>query len=75
MKLKLEISLELFETDFLKSDILKELGIHGDDLFRGIKEEYRNEIKNFGDVFTGKYDYVCEVREGIAYLTTMVINN
>lgn len=73
MNVCLEIELNKFETNFLKDFIMTQYGIHGNDLWEGIKSEYHSELKNVSYLFAMERKYDCQVRDGIAYLRTNLI--
>ena len=54
MDIEVEITLKLsqFKQDFLEIEVLKDLAIYGDDLLLKLKDEYQEDAKKYGKLFS-----------------------
>lgn len=75
MKIRLSMKLSYFKQDFLEIEVLKGLAVPGDQLLFHIKEEYREDAKQYGKLFSKEIMYYCKNYndEGIVHLIGVYI--
>ena len=60
MKIRLSLKLSYFKQDFLEIEVLKGLAIDGEQLLYHMKEEYREDAKQYGKLFSKGIMYYCK---------------
>lgn len=60
MKIRLSLKLSYFKQDFLEIEVAKGLGIDGEQLVYYMKEEYREDAKQYGKLFSKEIMYHCK---------------
>lgn len=60
MKIRLSFKLSYFKQDFLEIEVSKGLAILGDQLLYHMKEEYREDAKEYGKLFSKGIMYYCK---------------
>lgn len=60
MKIRLSLKLSYFKQDFLEIEVSKGLAIPGDQLLYHMKEEYREDAKEYGKLFSKGIMYHCK---------------
>lgn len=60
MKIRLSLKLSYFQQDFLEIEVLKSLAVDGEQLLYHMKEEYREDAKQYGKLFSKEIMYYCK---------------
>lgn len=60
MKMRISLRISYFKQDFLEIEVLKGLAIDGEQLLYHIKEEYREDAKQYGKLFSKEIMYHCK---------------
>lgn len=60
MKISLSLKQSYFKQDFLDMEVRKKLAVRGDRLLCHFKEEYQEDAKQYGKLFSNDIMYYCK---------------